>query len=205
MLAVLGRETGGTWLQVLISIDAFVVLAGAVLTDFLGFIGLAERLAMDQCFPAFFLTRNQWRGTKHWGVLAFLVLCTSMYLALQGKVEVLANVYAVSFMGVMFLYALGDMLLKYYCGDLPRNTYASWTTLIAAMCLVFIAFLGVVFSNQTALFAFACYFCGFCSLIVVMKLRVQLLAVLISMLRHISKQTGMFVDRVEQQVRACVA
>jgi amino acid transporter len=112
---VLGRVTGGTWLQALVSVDAFVVLAGAVLTDYLGFIGVAERMAMDQCLPRFFLAKNQWRNTKHWLIIGFLLLCTSMYLLLEGKIAVLANVYAVSFFGVMGLYAVGDMLLKVLC------------------------------------------------------------------------------------------
>jgi amino acid transporter len=55
LLAVMGQTAGGTWLRLLVSIDAVVVLSGAVLTAYVGVTGLLRRLAMDRCMPAFLM------------------------------------------------------------------------------------------------------------------------------------------------------
>ena len=41
----------GEFLSFWVSVDAFVVLAGAVLTSYVGINGLIRRMAMDRCLP----------------------------------------------------------------------------------------------------------------------------------------------------------
>jgi amino acid transporter len=53
LLAYLGHTTGGTWLAFLISIDAVLVLCGAVLTSFVGVSGLLNRMTLDRVLPNF--------------------------------------------------------------------------------------------------------------------------------------------------------
>jgi amino acid transporter len=72
VLAKMGKRVGdwaslesGQWLEAWISIDAFIVLAGALLTAYVGVSGLIERMASDRCLPQFLLRRNAWRGTLH--------------------------------------------------------------------------------------------------------------------------------------------
>lgn len=48
VLAELGSVVGGPWLKAWISIDAFIVLSGAVLTAYVGMSGLVRRLAKDR-------------------------------------------------------------------------------------------------------------------------------------------------------------
>lgn len=72
VLAKMGKTVGnwaslesGQWLEAWISVDAFIVLAGALLTAYVGVSGLIERMASDRCLPQFLLRRNKWRGTPH--------------------------------------------------------------------------------------------------------------------------------------------
>jgi amino acid transporter len=61
LLAFLGQTTGGSWLAYLISIDAVLVLCGAVLTSFVGVSGLLNRMTLDRILPNYFLKTKQER------------------------------------------------------------------------------------------------------------------------------------------------
>lgn len=72
VLAKMGKTVGdwaslesGQWLEAWISVDAFIVLAGALLTAYVGVCGLVGRMASDRCLPQFLLHRNRFRGTPH--------------------------------------------------------------------------------------------------------------------------------------------
>jgi amino acid transporter len=52
LLSHVGATSGGSWLATLISIDAALVLSGAVLTSFIGVNGLIHRMALDRCLPS---------------------------------------------------------------------------------------------------------------------------------------------------------
>jgi amino acid transporter len=54
LLFFLGQTTGGSWLAYLISIDAVLVLCGAVLTSFVGVSGLLNRMTLDRILPNYF-------------------------------------------------------------------------------------------------------------------------------------------------------
>ncbi|MCB0339090.1 MAG: APC family permease [Bdellovibrionales bacterium] len=51
LLSHIGSIAAGKWLSILISIDAAIVLSGAVLTSFVGVTGLVHRMALDRCLP----------------------------------------------------------------------------------------------------------------------------------------------------------
>jgi amino acid transporter len=95
---------------------------GAVLTAFIGVNGLVRRLALDRSLPAFLLETNSLRGTNHWIALMFLIL--------KGEVGSLANVYSLSFLLVMALFAFGCMMLKFKRSDLKRDVRATWTQVV---------------------------------------------------------------------------
>lgn len=72
VLAKMGKTVGdwaslesGQWLEAWISLDAFVVLSGALLTAYVGVSGLIERMASDRVLPQILLRRNRWRDTPH--------------------------------------------------------------------------------------------------------------------------------------------
>ena len=64
VLADLAYVTGGKPFELLVCIDAFVVLSGAVLTAYVGVTGLIRRMADDRCLPQFLLQTNALRGTN---------------------------------------------------------------------------------------------------------------------------------------------
>jgi amino acid transporter len=57
LLAYLGHVTAGRWLSILISVDAVLVLCGAVLTSFVGVSGLMNRITLDRILPNFYSNR----------------------------------------------------------------------------------------------------------------------------------------------------
>eukprot|EP00455_Lapot_gusevi_P011346 TRINITY_DN1521_c0_g1_i4.p1 TRINITY_DN1521_c0_g1~~TRINITY_DN1521_c0_g1_i4.p1 ORF type:complete len:707 (+),score=215.07 TRINITY_DN1521_c0_g1_i4:132-2252(+) len=174
-LAYLGLLAGGNWLRIWVSIDAFLVLAGSVLTSYVGVTGLCRRLAMDRCLPQFLLAENEWRRTNHYIIVGFFALCTSLYVILRGDVSVLSNVYTVSFLGVMGLFAFGDMLLKYKRNDLPRSVKAPWPTVVIGFLLVVTAFAGTIAKDSGILVVWLIYFVGTGLIVSSMFFRIQVL------------------------------
>lgn len=178
VLATMGRRSAGPWLEKLVSADAFLVLSGGVLTSFVGVTGLCRRLALDRCLPQFLLAENQWRHTNHWIILGFLGVCSSMYLILNGDVTSLANVYSVSFMSVMGLFAIGNMLLKYKRGKLKREVTAPWWSVFMALGFVILALGGLLAKDASILVVWCLYFFVTGALVATMFFRVQTLKII---------------------------
>lgn len=123
LLADSARSIGGTPLQYLVAIDAFLVLSGAVLTAFVGVGGLLYRMASDGCLPNF-LTKVNKKGSYPRIVITFFILCSSILLLTKGDLLSLAGVYTISFLGVMFLFAIGNLILKENRTELKRTYHA---------------------------------------------------------------------------------
>ena len=51
LLAHMGNLAGGQWLSYIVSVDATLVLSGAVLTSFVGVTGLIKRMTLDRVLP----------------------------------------------------------------------------------------------------------------------------------------------------------
>jgi hypothetical protein len=94
---------------------------------------------------------------------------------LGGNVDSLASVYSVSFLAVMALFALGNMLLKYKRHSLKRSVKATWLTSIIACCAVLFALAGTLAKDTSILWTFAIYFSIISSLMAIMFNRVQTL------------------------------
>ncbi|GIS62691.1 MAG: hypothetical protein CM1200mP2_49160 [Planctomycetaceae bacterium] len=103
LLAHLGDVTAGGWLKLLISVDAALVLSGAVLTSYVGVTGLVHRMTLDRCLPQFLLKKNKRFGTTHRIIIAFFILAVSVLVVTGGALEALAGVYTLSFLSVMVL------------------------------------------------------------------------------------------------------
>lgn len=143
LLVEMGKHVGGKWVAILISIDAFLVLSGAVLTSFVGVTGLLERMSLDRILPQFFLKKNK-RGSSYRIILMFFFLSVSVLLITNGEVKLLAGVYTISFLSVMILFGVGNILLKVKRNKLPRPEKASWFSVIIAIIAVGIALIGNV-------------------------------------------------------------
>jgi amino acid transporter len=183
LLAEMGLISAGPWLQQWVSFDAVLVLSGAVLTSYVGVTGLVRRMSLDRCLPQFLLHENKWRQTNHWIVGLFFVLACSILVITKGKIESLATVYTISFLSVMALFAIGNMMLKVRRSRLPRSTKASWLQVSVALIAVLIALAGNFILKQSEAQVFAAYFAVTALAVAIMFLRIQIL------------QLGLFISR----------
>ncbi len=141
LLSHMGHLSAGQWLSTLVSLDAVLVLSGAVLTAYIGVTGLMERMTLDRILPQFFLKRNR-KGSSHRIIILFFIISISVLLITKGNVAMLAGVYTISFLSVMFLFGFGNILLKIRRAKLPRPESANWLSLLLAMAAVIIALVG---------------------------------------------------------------
>ncbi|QMU27470.1 APC family permease [Adhaeribacter radiodurans] len=174
LLAYIGDVAGGKWLATLISIDAALVLSGAVLTSFVGVTGLVHRMTLDRCLPQFLLITNK-RGTAYLIMVAFFLLCVSILLITKGDLGALAGVYTISFLSVMTLFGVGNILLKLRRSQLPRPERASGLALFIAIGAVIAALIGNAILNPPYLLVFFKYFIPTVSIVFFMLYRTTLL------------------------------
>jgi len=203
LLAHLGAEAGGSWLSTIIAVDAVLVLSGAVLTSFVGVNGLVYRMTLDRCLPQFLLAENR-RGTNHRILIGFFLMAISVLLITEGKLKALAGVYTISFLAVMVLFGLGNILLKVKRANLPRPSMASWMSVLTAMALVVVGLAGNAVMNPPYLWVFLEYFIPAMLVVVVMLTRVALLKASLYMLRGmivaITKPMGRLMSAVRAKI-----
>ena len=156
LLAYLGHTTGGNWLSTVISVDAVLVLCGAVLTSFVGVSGLLKRMTLDRILPNYFLKENS-RGSNYRIIITFLILCLSVLLVTKGHIELLAGVYTFSFLAVMALFGIGNLLLKFKRKKLPRPEKARGLSVVIAISFIVIAFMGNIILSESAFATFIQY------------------------------------------------
>lgn len=190
LLADMGTISAGQWLGWWVSLDAVLVLSGAVLTSYVGVTGLVRRMSLDRCLPQFLLRENRQRGTNHWIILGFFALCTSILFVTGGRIETLAGVYTLSFLSVMALFAVGNMLLKHTRAKLPRTERASWPAVTLALLAVLLGLLGNIVLDPLNVEIFTVYFMVALAAVGVMFLRVQILQVLLTMSRAAIERMG---------------
>eukprot|EP00762_Andalucia_godoyi_P008804 ANDGO_06864.mRNA.1 hypothetical protein DICPUDRAFT_55909 len=170
------RVTGGNRIFfVIICVDAFLVLCGAVLTGYVGVVGLLGRLAEDRCIPVVLAAKNSLTVTRTFSILLFFGICASMVYIVGGveNLAILEGVYAVAFLMVMTLVAIGNMLLKYCRSYIPRCTTCSLRTAVFAACCTSAALLINVIVAPSVLYYFLIYlsFCAVCLFIMFQRLR----------------------------------
>lgn len=178
VLGQMGSVAGGKWLRYTVSIDAFIVLSGAVLTSYVGVTGLMRRMAMDRCLPQLLLRENAWRGTNHHIIFGYFLVSASLYLILHGNIDSLSNIYTVSFLAVMALFAIGCMLLKYKRPTLPRDERSTWTGAILGLLFVTAGIFGnLMLAPTSVIYLFFLYFGLVTAAVVVMFQRLFVLKV----------------------------
>lgn len=183
LLAYLGQTTGGNWLAIFISIDAVLVLCGAVLTSFVGVSGLLNRMTLDRILPNYFLKQNK-RGSNYRIIISFLILCLSVLFVTKGHFESLAGVYTFSFLAVMALFGIGNLLLKIKRSKLPRPARASGISVVVAVAFIIIAFLGNIQLNIDSFYTFIKYLIPATIFILIMLNRSILIQLLIASIEY---------------------
>jgi amino acid transporter len=184
LLSEMAHLMGGNTFKMIIVLDAAAVLSGAVLTSFVGVTGLVQRMALDQCLPQFLLKKNR-RGTSHRIIISFFILCASIMLVTGGRLLSLAGVYTISFLGVMTLFGIGNILLKIRRKELKRTYRASWITILVAITATSLGMLGNVIIDYTNLLYFLQYFIPTVLLVVLMYLRIPILKTVLQLLNNL--------------------
>ncbi|MBM9513831.1 APC family permease [Desulfogranum marinum] len=208
LLSHMGQISGGDWLAALISIDAVVVLSGAVLTSYIGVTGLLERMTLDRILPGYLLKKNK-HGSSYRISLMFFLLSVSILLITEGKVETLAGVYTISFLLVMGLFGVGNILLKIKREKLPRPERASWLSVIVAILAVACALWGNIIKEPlpgetSNLNIFTEYFFPTIVFVAIMLNRTVLLDILMRFIEYLFIPILKLLTNTKQKIRLTI-
>ncbi|MFC1890399.1 APC family permease [Thermodesulfobacteriota bacterium] len=198
LLSDMAHMMAGKNFQMIIVLDATLVLSGAVLTSFVGVTGLMQRMALDQCLPKFFLKKTR-RNTNHRIIIAFFLLCSSILLVTGGSLLSLAGVYTISFLGVMTLFGFGNILLKTRRKELKRTYHAGWATILIAITATSLGMIGNVVIDQEYLFFFLKYFIPTVCLVILMYLRIPLFKAVLQLLNNLMTSALAWRGEVESE------
>ena len=174
LLAEVAQRAGGPVAATLMSVNAAIVLSGAVLASFVGVTGLVSRMTLDRCLPQYLNKRNG-RGTYHRIIFMFLALCISIVLITGGELRILAGVYTISFLGVMCLFSLGNILLKLRRSRLPRTVQAGWFPLFLALTATIGGIIGNIYLFPENFRYFSIYFFPTVAFVLIILHRQQIL------------------------------
>ncbi|HIJ89802.1 MAG: APC family permease, partial [Desulfobulbaceae bacterium] len=208
LLSHMGQITGGDGLATLVSIDAVVVLSGAVLTAYVGVTGLLERMTLDRILPLYLLKKNKW-GSSYRITIVFFLLSVSILLITNGAVSALAGVYTISFLLVMGLFGIGNILLKVKRAKLPRPERASWSAVLVAICAVLCALWGNILQEplpgeDSNLFIFAEYFVPAMIFVTIMLNRIALLDTLMQFIEYLFVPILKLVTKTNEGIRKTI-
>ncbi len=201
LLSDIADKLGGNGFNIMIGLNATFVLCGAVLTSFVGVGGLVRRMALDRCLPQLLLKENR-RGTNHRIFIIFFLLCASIILITHGDLLSLAGVYTISFLGVMTLFAIGNILLKVRRARLKRRYRAGWVTVILAMFATIAGLIGNIYIAPKNFVYFLTYFIPTVLVVGIMFLRTRILQVILVILRNISEKVRDFNRKVGDRIIA---
>lgn len=200
LLTHVGEAAGGRWLQILISVDASFVLSGAVLTSFVGVNGLVRRMTLDRCLPQPLLKQSRF-GTTHRILVLFFLLCVSVLFITKGHVPMLAGVYTISFLSVMALFGLGNLLLKIKRTNLPRAERAPWLVTLLGIAAVLVGLGGNVAMAPGNLKVFLQYFVPTAALILIMLERIKIIEWILFLVDGIISSLHWPVERLRNELQ----
>ncbi|UKN01982.1 APC family permease [Paracrocinitomix mangrovi] len=208
LLVEMGQEVGGNGIATLISIDAFLVLSGAVLTSFVGVSGLLERMTLDRIMPPFFLKKNK-RGSSYRIIIMFFIMSISVLLITEGNVALLAGVYTISFLSVMALFGIGNILLKIRRKRLPRPEKASWLAVLIGIAGVITALIGNIVlppkdDLPSNLRVFMYYFIPSILFVIAMLNRTMLLKLILRILEASYRPIQGFFVKVDKRIKKTI-
>jgi amino acid transporter len=178
LLSYIGSNTGGKWLATFISVDATLVLSGAVLTSYVGVGGLMKRMTLDRILPQALLKETK-QGASPRIFILFYLLCLSVLFITQGQLAPIAGVYTISFLLVMVYFGFGNFLLKIKRSRLPRPEYATSITVALAILFILTALYFNVNLHPDYLVVFLRYFIPSITILYLLLNRKQILQFLL--------------------------
>ncbi len=157
VLATAAYKIGGFFLLSFISIDAFLVLGGAVLASYISVSSLIHRMALDRCLPSSLVDRHGNRSHIRI-VLIFFALCTSILLLTRGQLLSLAGVYTISFLSVMALFTASNFILRHTRPELHRPYRAPLSFVLLAFFITLLGLMGNIALDPKNTAYFLIYF-----------------------------------------------
>jgi amino acid transporter len=142
LLADAARIMGGTVFLGWVAIDAFLVLAGAVMTSYIGASNLMRRMSLDACLPHFLLPKDPKSISTAKIIFTFFALCVSIIALTNGDLLSIAGVYTISFLSVMSLFAIGNLVLRATRPELQRPYHAPFPFVIIALISTLVGIMG---------------------------------------------------------------
>jgi amino acid transporter len=185
LLSDTARIMGGNIFEYVVVIDAFLVLAGAVLTGYVGVSGLIYRMTTDGCFPNALAKLNK-KGSAPYIVIAFFLLCSSILIITKGNLLSLAGVYTIAFLSVMSLFAFGNLLMRETRPTLKRTYSAPIIFVLLAFAATASGVIGNIRLNPVNFDYFLYYFIP---TLIVVYISLKLDTVYLSLLRVSGKMS----------------
>ncbi|KAG6592454.1 Transmembrane protein [Phytophthora cinnamomi] len=183
LLSKAAEASLGSWFGTWVSVDAFIVLSGSVLTSYVGICGLVRRLSTDRVLPSFLAKTNKLRGTNHYIIGCYFLLSSSLVLILNADSTIMNGVYTYAFLGLMALFASAGMLLKAKRPEIPRDVSAPWTVLVLGFVMVAVAIFANLLGDPSVLMYFALYFIAVAFVMFTMFERVTILRCILALMK----------------------
>jgi amino acid transporter len=165
-------------------------------------------MTLDRILPNYFLKKNK-RGSSYRIIIMFLLLSISVLLITEGNVKLLAGVYTISFLSVMALFGIGNILLKVKRKKLPRPEKATWFAVFIAIIAVIIALTGNIImvpadGAPSNLSVFLEYFIPTIIFIIIMLNRTVLLKLLLTVIHSVFDPVRKFVLQTDRKIMRVV-
>ncbi len=157
VLSKAAEVIGGKSFQIIVAADSFIVMAGTVLTSYIGVSGLVQRMSADGSFPSFLAVQNK-KDAYPRIVIGFLLICISILFLTKGNLISIAGVYAIAFLGVMASYAFANIILKEARTELKRPYTAPIFVAIIAFIVAILGIIGNIKIDPMNLTYFEIYF-----------------------------------------------
>jgi hypothetical protein len=123
-------------------------------------------------------------------------------LVTRGSLLSLAGVYTISFLGVMSLFGIGNILLKTRRKELKRTYRAGWMTTIVAVLATSFGMFGNVIIDYKNLLYFMQYFIPTALLVGIMYLRIPILKAVLEMMNNLMTKVLIWRTAVIDQITA---
>jgi hypothetical protein len=120
-------------------------------------------MTIDDCLPRFLINTEK-EGPQKRIIFTFFVLCTSILLLTHGSLLSLAGVYTISFLSVMTLFAIGNLMLRRYRPDLKRPYVAPILLVMLAAIATASGIAGNIMLDKHNILYFLTYFVPACIL-----------------------------------------
>ncbi len=129
-------------------------------------------------------------------------MSVSILLFTRGDIGALAGVYTISFLSVMALFGIGNILLKVKRARLPRPSHASWPTVLVGIGAVLLGLVGNIILHPEYFRVFLAYLVPTAAVAMIMLGRIGILQACLFFVRRISEAIAGVTNAIATFIRA---